>query len=132
MEGHRPGTYTLPVVGAPAKRPCHKHPLTTVRTLRPRPRSGAFACPHALGRCDTDVLDGECSPTPPPGAGEPRLALRLIYAGRLTPEKGGQALTRALAGAPGIELSIAAPRAQIHALAPLLRRQVSGLATWGG
>ncbi|MEJ8650698.1 glycosyltransferase family 4 protein [Streptomyces sp. MS1.AVA.3] len=48
--------------------------------------------------------------------------LRLIYAGRLTPEKGGQTLIRALAGAPGVELSIAAPRAQIHALAPLLRK----------
>lgn len=48
--------------------------------------------------------------------------LRLIYAGRLTPEKGGQALIRALAGAPGIELSIAAPRAQIRALALLLRK----------
>ncbi|MGI5262485.1 glycosyltransferase family 4 protein [Streptomyces angustmyceticus] len=48
--------------------------------------------------------------------------LRLIYAGRLTPEKGGQALIRALAGAPGIELSIAAPRPQIHAVAPLLRK----------
>ncbi|MFF7191316.1 glycosyltransferase family 4 protein [Streptomyces sp. NPDC008222] len=48
--------------------------------------------------------------------------LRLIYAGRLTPEKGGQALVRALAGAVGVELSIAAPRAQFHALAPLLRQ----------
>ena len=47
--------------------------------------------------------------------------LRVIYAGRLTPEKGGHALVRALAGAAGVELSIAAPRAQFHALAPLLR-----------
>lgn len=48
--------------------------------------------------------------------------LRLIYAGRLTPEKGGQALIRSLAAVTGAELSIAAPRAQFHALAPLLRQ----------
>lgn len=48
--------------------------------------------------------------------------LRLLYAGRLTAEKGADALVRSLAGIPGIELSIAAPRAQFHALAPLLQR----------
>ncbi|MBK3533627.1 glycosyltransferase family 4 protein [Streptomyces sp. MBT56] len=48
--------------------------------------------------------------------------LRLIYAGRLTPEKGGQALIRAMAAATGVELSIAAPRTQFQALAPLLRQ----------
>ncbi|OIJ98976.1 hypothetical protein BIV25_10725 [Streptomyces sp. MUSC 14] len=47
--------------------------------------------------------------------------LRVIYAGRLTPEKGGHALVRALAGAAGVELRIAAPRPHFHALAPLLR-----------
>ncbi|MEU8958494.1 glycosyltransferase family 4 protein [Streptomyces sp. NPDC048518] len=48
--------------------------------------------------------------------------LRLLYAGRLTAEKGAEHLVTALAPIPGIELSIAAPRAQFHALAPLLQR----------
>ncbi|GGS29530.1 hypothetical protein GCM10010238_18010 [Streptomyces griseoviridis] len=48
--------------------------------------------------------------------------LRLLYAGRLTAEKGGEALIKSLAPVPGVELSVAAPRAQFHALAPLLQR----------
>ncbi|WP_432081163.1 glycosyltransferase family 4 protein [Streptomyces sp. WAC 04229] len=48
--------------------------------------------------------------------------LRLLYAGRLTAEKGVGALIRSLAPVPAVELSVAAPRAQFHALAPLLRR----------
>ncbi|MCX4881452.1 glycosyltransferase family 4 protein [Streptomyces sp. NBC_00847] len=48
--------------------------------------------------------------------------LRLLYAGRLTAEKGAEHLITGLAPIPGVELSIAAPRAQFHALAPLLQR----------
>ncbi|MFK0024946.1 glycosyltransferase family 4 protein [Streptomyces sp. NPDC090798] len=48
--------------------------------------------------------------------------LRLLYAGRLTSEKGVEALIKSLAPVPGVELSMAAPRAQFHALAPLLQR----------
>ncbi|MFB7499425.1 glycosyltransferase family 4 protein [Streptomyces sp. NPDC056161] len=48
--------------------------------------------------------------------------LRLLYAGRLTAEKGVEALVKSLAPVPGVKLSIAAPRAQFHALAPLLQR----------
>ncbi|MFC5957751.1 glycosyltransferase family 4 protein [Streptomyces pratens] len=48
--------------------------------------------------------------------------LRLLYAGRLTAEKGVGSLIKSLAPMPGVELSIAAPRAQFHALAPLLQR----------
>ncbi|MEU6403045.1 glycosyltransferase family 4 protein [Streptomyces sp. NPDC046985] len=48
--------------------------------------------------------------------------LRLLYAGRLTAEKGVEALVKSVAPVPGIELSIAAPRTQFHALAPLLQR----------
>ncbi|MFE7213819.1 glycosyltransferase family 4 protein [Streptomyces sp. NPDC057611] len=48
--------------------------------------------------------------------------LRLLYAGRLTAEKGVEALVKSVAPVPGVELSIAAPRAQFHALAPLLQR----------
>lgn len=47
---------------------------------------------------------------------------RLLYAGRLTAEKGAEALVKSLAPIHGVELSIAAPRAQFHALAPLLKR----------
>lgn len=48
--------------------------------------------------------------------------LRLLYAGRLTSEKGVEALVHSLAAAPATELSIAAPPAQFQALAPLLHR----------
>ncbi|MQT01749.1 glycosyltransferase family 4 protein [Streptomyces jumonjinensis] len=48
--------------------------------------------------------------------------LRLLYAGRLSAEKGVDPLARSLARVPGVELSIAAPRAQFHTLAPLLQR----------
>ncbi|MFD6327231.1 glycosyltransferase family 4 protein [Streptomyces sp. NPDC058442] len=48
--------------------------------------------------------------------------LRLLYAGRLTAEKGVENLIKSLASMLGVELSIAAPRAQFHALAPLLQR----------
>ncbi|MGX4691597.1 glycosyltransferase family 4 protein [Streptomyces sp. JNUCC 63] len=48
--------------------------------------------------------------------------LRLLYAGRLTAEKGAESLIKSLAPIPGIELSIAAPRIQFHTLAPLLQR----------
>ncbi|MHB9861054.1 glycosyltransferase family 4 protein [Streptomyces sp. YIM S03343] len=48
--------------------------------------------------------------------------LRLLYAGRLTAEKGVETLVKSLAPVPAVELSIAAPRAQFHALAPLLQR----------
>ncbi|MER8035163.1 glycosyltransferase family 4 protein [Streptomyces hydrogenans] len=48
--------------------------------------------------------------------------LRLLYAGRLTAEKGVEALIRSVAPLQGVELSIAAPSAQFRALAPRLKR----------
>ncbi|WKX72165.1 glycosyltransferase family 4 protein [Streptomyces sp. XD-27] len=48
--------------------------------------------------------------------------LRLLYAGRLTAEKGVEALVKSLVPVRGVELSIAAPRSQFHGLAPLLQR----------
>jgi glycosyltransferase involved in cell wall biosynthesis len=48
--------------------------------------------------------------------------LRLLYAGRLSAEKGAEALIGSLARLQDVELSIAAPRAQFHALTPLFRR----------
>ncbi|MFI9269413.1 glycosyltransferase family 4 protein [Kitasatospora sp. NPDC052896] len=65
---------------------------------------------HLLGR----------PPTPPKRTTASHL--RLLYAGRLTAEKGGDVLIKALAAAKGIELSIAAPSAEFHALSPLMRR----------
>ncbi|MFF4605848.1 glycosyltransferase family 4 protein [Streptomyces sp. NPDC001339] len=50
------------------------------------------------------------SPRPP---GSP---FRLLYAGRLTSEKGAENLLSALAAVQGVELSIAAPQYQFHAL----------------
>lgn len=47
--------------------------------------------------------------------------LRLLYAGRLTSEKGIETLLRAMPVARAVELSIAAPRHQFHGLTPLLR-----------
>ncbi|MDH6136445.1 glycosyltransferase involved in cell wall biosynthesis [Kitasatospora sp. MAA4] len=59
-------------------------------------------------------------PTPPKRTTTSHL--RLLYAGRLTAEKGGDVLIKALAAAKGIELSIAAPSAEFHGLTPLMRR----------
>ncbi|NEA60176.1 glycosyltransferase family 4 protein [Streptomyces sp. SID13666] len=60
--------------------------------------------------------------TPPPRPPrDPDTVLRLLYAGRLTSEKGIQNLLRTLTGTAGAELSIAAPAHEFSALAPLLR-----------
>ncbi|AZP22881.1 glycosyltransferase [Streptomyces aquilus] len=60
--------------------------------------------------------------TPPPRpARRPTGHLRLLYAGRLTSEKGIEALLRAMPVIQAVELSIAAPRHQFQALTPLLR-----------
>lgn len=48
--------------------------------------------------------------------------LRLLYAGRLTSEKGVESLLHALAVTPDVELSVAAPPSQFRALAPLLHQ----------
>ncbi|QHC26262.1 glycosyltransferase family 4 protein [Streptomyces sp. GS7] len=61
--------------------------------------------------------------SPPPQAGHRHTSrLRLLYAGRLTAEKGVDVLLRAIPLTQAVELSIAAPPAQFQALAPLLRR----------
>lgn len=60
---------------------------------------------------------------PPTRAGHRATShLRLLYAGRLTEEKGIESLLHAIPLAPAFELSIAAPSAQFHALTPLIRR----------
>lgn len=61
--------------------------------------------------------------SPPPRKGHRHTRhLRLLYAGRLTAEKGVEALLRAIAVTQAVELSIAAPPAQFDALTPLLHR----------
>ncbi|MFG3117899.1 glycosyltransferase family 4 protein [Streptomyces sp. NPDC048197] len=60
--------------------------------------------------------------SPPPRADHRHTArLRLLYAGRLTAEKGVETLLRALPLTSAVELSIAAPPAQFRTLVPLLR-----------
>lgn len=59
---------------------------------------------------------------PPPPRSPPDGRQRLLYAGRLTPEKGGDRLTQALATAGNLTLSIAAPPHAFHALRPTLSR----------
>ncbi|MFJ5302668.1 glycosyltransferase family 4 protein [Streptomyces sp. NPDC088350] len=59
---------------------------------------------------------------PPPRPGRrPAGHLRLLYAGRLTSEKGMETLLRALPAIEAVELSIAAPPHQFRTLTPLLR-----------
>jgi glycosyltransferase involved in cell wall biosynthesis len=60
-------------------------------------------------------------PSPRPAHGSAN-HLRLLYAGRLTAEKGVEALFHALHFARGVELSVAAPRAQFQSLTPLMRQ----------
>ncbi|MEV1009842.1 glycosyltransferase family 4 protein [Streptomyces sp. NPDC049881] len=52
----------------------------------------------------------------------PGQVLRLLYAGRLTAEKGGDHLVKALTTVSGVELSIATPHHEFQALAPLMKR----------
>ncbi|MFM9593982.1 glycosyltransferase family 4 protein [Streptomyces scabiei] len=52
----------------------------------------------------------------------PTSHLRLLYAGRLTAEKGTETLVKSLASVPGVELSVAAPQTHFHTLTPLLQR----------
>ncbi|MBD0844406.1 glycosyltransferase family 4 protein [Streptomyces sp. TRM68416] len=60
--------------------------------------------------------------TPPPRPARRSTGhLRLLYAGRLTAEKGIESLLRAMPVTQAAELSIAAPRHQFHALTPLVR-----------
>jgi glycosyltransferase involved in cell wall biosynthesis len=53
---------------------------------------------------------------PPRGRNQPSSHLRILYAGRLTPEKGFDTLLAALPLTQSVELSIAAPRAEFHTL----------------
>lgn len=57
----------------------------------------------------------------PPRRSSPKGAQRLLYAGRLTPEKGGGRLVQALGSAMDFTVSIAAPPHEFRELQPALR-----------
>lgn len=68
------------------------------------------------------IPDHLLGPLPDRSPRRPDHSLRLLYAGRLTPEKGGDQLAKAMSAVQGIELSIAAPATEFHALMPQFRR----------
>ncbi|WP_329309660.1 glycosyltransferase family 4 protein [Streptomyces sp. NBC_01262] len=78
--------------------------------------------PHKITHIPWGIPDHLLTTSPPRPARGGAAHLRLLYAGRLTAEKGMQALAGALSLTPGVELSIAAPPAQFHAIAPDLRK----------
>jgi glycosyltransferase involved in cell wall biosynthesis len=59
---------------------------------------------------------------PPRPARRPTSHLRVLFAGRLSSEKGLEPLLQAVAATPSVELSIAAPRPQFQDLAPVIRQ----------
>ncbi|GAA2103586.1 hypothetical protein GCM10009759_39140 [Kitasatospora saccharophila] len=84
------------------------------------PRTGTGKIHHIPWGIPDHLLTAPPAQATRPGS--PRL--RLLYAGRLTPEKGGGVLAEALAAAEHVELSVAAPRAEFDALRPALRQAV--------
>jgi len=89
------------------------------RLLNLAPRTDLRKITHIPWGIPDQLLE---SPPPQPPSRRSGGVLRLLYAGRLSAEKGGERLARTLAATRGVELSIAAPRHEFHAIAPLLRR----------
>ncbi|WP_371679603.1 glycosyltransferase family 4 protein [Streptomyces sp. NBC_01276] len=56
--------------------------------------------------------------------------LRVLYAGRLTAEKGAAALVRAVSGTPGVRLSMAAPTAEFRRLSRVLDLSAARYLGW--
>ncbi|WP_424217019.1 glycosyltransferase family 4 protein (plasmid) [Streptomyces sp. BI20] len=77
--------------------------------------------PHKIHRIPWGIPDQLLDSPPQHRPRRPGTPLRVLYAGRLTEEKGVDLLLRAVTLAPRIELSVAAPRAQYTALADRLR-----------
>ncbi|MEU0846307.1 glycosyltransferase family 4 protein [Streptomyces sp. NPDC005962] len=78
--------------------------------------------PRKIAHIPWGVPDHLLAAPPPRPPRMPTSHLRLLYAGRLTAEKGAEHLIDNLAAIPSIELSIAAPKTQFAAFAPLLQR----------
>lgn len=77
--------------------------------------------PRKITKIPWGIPDHLLTNPPPRPPRRPTGHLRLLYAGRLTAEKGIEALLRAMPVTQAVELSIAAPRHQFHGLTPLLR-----------
>ncbi|MFC4466111.1 glycosyltransferase family 4 protein [Streptomyces xiangluensis] len=77
--------------------------------------------PRKITKIPWGIPDQLLTAPPPRPSRRPTGHLRLLYAGRLTAEKGIEALLRAMPATQAVELSIAAPRHQFHGLTPLLR-----------
>ncbi|MGW7368427.1 glycosyltransferase family 4 protein [Streptomyces sp. NPDC054841] len=88
------------------------------RLLRLAPRTDH----RKIEKIPWGIPDHLLTDPPPRPVRRPTSHLRLLYAGRLTAEKGVEALLHALPLARAVELSIAAPQAQFRTLAPFLRR----------
>ncbi|WP_042434106.1 glycosyltransferase family 4 protein [Streptacidiphilus anmyonensis] len=89
------------------------------RLLRFAPQTDRRKIEHIPWGIPDHLLATEPTPRRPRRPGQ---FLRLLYAGRLTTEKGGDHLVKALAAVSGIELSIAAPHREFQTLAPVLKR----------
>ncbi|MEU6214043.1 glycosyltransferase family 4 protein [Streptomyces sp. NPDC047023] len=68
------------------------------------------------------IPDSLLTSPPPRHARRPTSHLRVVFAGRLSSEKGLEPLLQAIATTPSVELSIAAPRPQFQDLAPVIRQ----------
>ncbi|WP_407838046.1 glycosyltransferase family 4 protein [Streptomyces sp. DSM 116496] len=68
------------------------------------------------------VPDHLLTSPPPRPARRPASHLRVLFAGRLSSEKGLEPLLQAISATPSVELSIAVPRAQFHDLTPVIRQ----------
>ncbi|MFF5444012.1 glycosyltransferase family 4 protein [Streptomyces sp. NPDC012888] len=77
---------------------------------------------HKIEKIPWGIPDRLLTGPPPRPARRPTSHLRILFAGRLSSEKGLEPLLQAVAATRSVELSIAAPRAQFLDLAPVLRQ----------
>ncbi|MBL1092958.1 MULTISPECIES: glycosyltransferase family 4 protein [Streptomyces] len=78
--------------------------------------------PRKIDKIPWGIPDHLLTTPPPRPAHRHTSRLRLLYAGRLTAEKGIEALLRAIPLTEAVELSIAAPPTQFPGITPLLHR----------
>jgi glycosyltransferase involved in cell wall biosynthesis len=77
---------------------------------------------HKVEKIPWGIPDRLIASPPPRRRHQSSSHLRILYAGRLTPEKGFDTLLSALPLTQSAELSVAAPRAEFHALRPRLHQ----------
>ncbi|MFD9824843.1 glycosyltransferase family 4 protein [Streptomyces violascens] len=117
-EAHRDQHHILHKVTQAADAIVIPTPAMADRLLRLAPNTDR----HKLTHIPWGIPDHLLTAPPPRPARNTTSHLRLLYAGRLSAEKGAEHLVRALTAAENVELSIAAPADQFRALAPLLHR----------